>query len=184
MAAPLHKVELALRSPTTQLPVITSGNSPSTSQLLPPELLLKIATFVDEAVDLQNLRLVDRAFSKAATTVLQDGINRIYLLPTRPSMARFNKLTRNTLIAPKITQLVVLYRPPYTSPKVPPACRAIAGRYAMPRQRVKEIVPEYNDMCVDTSYATNAEAPLQEMNVVESGELERFWEKEFRDSRR
>jgi hypothetical protein len=174
MAASLHKVELALRSPITkQLPVITMENSPSTSQLLPPELLLKIATFVDVAVDLQNLRLVDRAFSKAATTVLQDGFDKIYLLPTRPSMARFTKLTRNTLIAPKITQLVVLYRPPYVSPKVPPACRAIAGRYAMPRQRAKEIVSEHNDMCVDTSYATDAEAPLQEINVVESGELER-----------
>jgi hypothetical protein len=65
-------------------------------------------------------------------------------------MARFTKLTQNTLIAPKITQVVVLYRPPYTSSKVLPACQAIAEQYA-----------------------TDAEALLQEMNVVESGELER-----------
>lgn len=140
--------------------------------MLPPELLLKMAALIDVALDLQNLRLVNRAFSKAATTVLQDRSSRIYLLPTRPSMARFTKLTRNELIGPKITQIVVFYRPPYASP-APSACRAIAEHYGMPRQKVREIVSEYNDMCVGTSYATNADAPLQEMNVVESGELER-----------
>jgi hypothetical protein len=173
MAAASHEIQLAHRSPREQLPVVTMETSSSSPQLLPPELLLKIATFIDVAVDLQNLRLVNRAFSKAATTVLQDGSDRIYLLPTRPSMARFTKLTQNTLIAPKITQVVVLYRPPYTSSKVLPACQAIAEQYAMPQPRVKEIISEYNDMCVNTSYATDAEALLQEMNVVESGELER-----------
>lgn len=167
-----HIVPLAYRGPGEQRPVTTMENSPTASQLLPPELLLKIAELIGVAVDLQNLRLVNRAFSKAATTVLQDGSSRIYLLPTRPSMTRFTKITQNKLIAPEITQVIILYRPPYASP-APPACRAIAENYGMPRQKVEEMVSEYNDMCVDTSYATDAEAPLQEMNVVESGELER-----------
>ena len=147
-------------------------NSASLPQLLAPELLLNIATFVDTAVDLQNLRLVNRAFSKAATTVLRNGSEMIYLLPTRPSMNRFTKLTQNKLIAPKIKAIVVLYRPPYASP-IPSQCQAIAERYSMPQQKIEAIVSEYNDMCVDTSYATDPDAPLQEMNVVESGEFER-----------
>jgi hypothetical protein len=77
------------------------------------------------------------------------------------------------LIAPKITQLVVLYRPPYASPRVPSACWAVVKKHGMPRHKVEEIVAEYNDVCVATSYVTDAEAPLQEMNVVESRELER-----------
>lgn len=147
-------------------------NYASLPQLLAPELLLKIATFIDTAVDLQNLRLVDRAFSKAATTVLQDDSDMVYLLPTRPSMNRFTKLTQNKLIAPKIRAIEVLYRPPCASP-ITSECQAIAERYGMPRQKLEAIVSEYNDMCVDTSYATDTDAPLQEMNVVESGEFER-----------
>ena len=87
-------------------------------------------------------------------------------------MNRFTKLTRNKLIAPKITQIVVLYRPPYAS-RITSACRVIADYYGMPRQTLKDIVSEYNDMCVGTTHATDPDAPLQEMNVVESGELER-----------
>lgn len=172
MAEASNKLKLAHRGLKEQLTVITTENSPSSPQMLPPELLLKIATFIDSAVDLQNLRLVNRAFSKAATTILQNGCARIYLLPTRPSMNRFTKLTQNKLIAPKITQIVVLYRPPYASP-VPSACWAIAKRYGMPKEKVKEIVSEYNGMCIRALHATDIEAPLQEMNVVESGELER-----------
>lgn len=132
-------VQITHRDPGEQTPVTTMENPPSAFQLLPPELLLKMVTFVDVAVDLQNLRLVNRAFSKAVTTVLQDRSFRIYLLPTRPSMDRFTKLTQDSLIAPKIIQAVILYRPPYACP-VPPTCRAIAERYGMPRQKVREIV--------------------------------------------
>lgn len=172
MASSSHEVSLAHSGPREHLPVTTINNSSSSPKLLPLELLLKIATLIETAEDLQSLRLVDRAFSKVATTVLQDGSDRIYLLPTKSSMARFTKLTRNTLIAPRITQIVVLYRPPYASP-ITPECRAIAEQYAMPSQKVEEIVSEYNDTCINTSCATDAEAPLQKMNVVESGELER-----------
>lgn len=84
----------------------------------------------------------------------------------------FTKLTRNILIAPKITQIAVLYRPPYAS-LISSACRAIAEDYGMPRQTLRKIVSEYNDMCVDTSYATDADDQLQKMNAIESGELER-----------
>lgn len=86
-------------------------------------------------------------------------------------MHRFTKLTQNKLIAPKITQIVVLYRPPY-APPIPSACWTIAKRYGMPKEKVKEVVSEYNGMCIRTLHATDTEAPLQEMNVVESGELE------------
>lgn len=98
--------------------------------------------------------------------------SRIYLLPTRSSMNWFTKLTRNILIAPKITQIAVLYRPPYAS-LISSACRAIAEDYGMPRQTIKKIVSEYNDMCVDTSYATDTDDQLQKMNAIELGELER-----------
>ena len=172
MAGASHDVQLAYRTPKEQILVTTMDKSPSSPQLLPPELLLKVATFIDLVEDLQNLRLVNRAFSKAATTILQDGCPRIYLLPTRPSINRFTKLTQNKLIAPKITQVVVLYRPPYASPGSS-ACQGVAEHYGMPREKVKEIVSEYNDMCIGSSYATDADASLQEMNVVESRELER-----------
>lgn len=147
MAGASHEVQLAHRARKEQILVTTMETSPSSPQLLPPELLLKIATFVDLVVDLQRLRLVDRAFSKAATTILQDGCPRTYLLPTRPSMNRFTKLTQNKLIAPKTTQFVVLYRPPYASPGSS-ACQGVAEHYGMPREKVKEIVSEYNDMWI------------------------------------
>ncbi|GAB7324195.1 hypothetical protein MBLNU13_g07558t2 [Cladosporium sp. NU13] len=172
MATDSHKVQLAHWGPRERLPVTTMEDSTPLPQLPPPELLLKIAAFVDVAVDLQNLRLVNRAFSKAATTVLQHGPSRIYLLPTRPSMDRFTKLTQNNLIAPKITQIAVLYRPPYAS-RIRSACQAIAEHYGIPQHTLNDIVSEYNDMCVGTTHATDVDAPLQEMNVVESGELER-----------
>ena len=173
MAPISHEVELACRGPSKPPPTITMDDSSSLPQLLPPELLLKTATFIDLAEDLQNLRLVDRAFSKAATTALQDRYYRVYLLPTRPSMDRFSKLTRNKLVAFGITEIVVLYTPPYAPVVLPPACQAIAAHHDMPWQTVTDIVSEYNDMCVVPVDATDADAPLRELNVVESGELAR-----------
>lgn len=155
MATDSHKVQLAHWGPRERLPVTTMEDSTPLPQLPPPELLLKIAAFVDVAVDLQNLRLVNRAFSKATTTVLQHGPSRIYLLPTRPSMDRFTKLTQNNLIAPKITQIAVLYRPPYAS-RIRSACQAIAEHYGIPQHTLNDIVSEYNDVCVGTTHATDS----------------------------
>jgi hypothetical protein len=173
MAALSHQVQLVHRGPREAPAATSTENSSSSPQLLPPELLLKTATFIDEAEDLQNLRLASRAFSKAATTALQDRYYRIYLLLTRPSMARFSKFTRNRLVALGITQIVVLYRPPYAPVILPPGCQAIAEYYDIPWQRVEDIVSEYKDMCVDPANGTDADAPLHELNVVEPGELAR-----------
>ena len=144
MAAVLHNMHLVHRSPGEHQPAATMKTSPSSPQLLPPELLLKTATLIVLAEDLQNMRLVNQAFSNAATTVLQDRFFRIYLMPTRPSMARFTKLTQNKLIALRITQIVVLYRPPgaVEASSVPPTCQAIAEHYGMPWQKVKDIMLE------------------------------------------
>lgn len=141
MATAPHSVQLPHRGPRQHTPTTTVTNSPTKPRLLQPELLLKIATFCDRTVDLQNLRLVNRAFSKAATTTLQDRFVRIYLSPTRTSVARFSKLAQNALIAPKIKEVVVLYRPPYAS-TVSPSCQTIAEQYGMPWQKGNDIVSE------------------------------------------
>lgn len=73
LAAVLHTIHLAYCGLREPLPVTKMENCSSSPGLLPPELLFKIATSIYVAVDLQNLRLVNRAFSKAATLVLQDG---------------------------------------------------------------------------------------------------------------
>lgn len=152
------------------------GAYPSKLEDLPAELLLKAISFLDQAEDLQNVRLVNKAFSKVGTIELQDRFVRLHVSPTKTSVARFTKLTVNTLIAPKITQLVVLYSSPYATPAPSSACVSASKNYDLSWPMCKEIISEYNDNCFSPTLVTDADgdAPGQEMSVVKSGEFERI----------
>lgn len=135
---------------------------------LPPELLLEIAQNIEDAEDLQRLRLVSRAYSHAATTALQDRFTDVYILPLRSSMARFTKLTKNSLIGPKILQVNVIYGLPVAAYEVPPACMDIALRYGMQLQCAKDIVSEFNER-----YTDSADDDSMSRTVIGSGDFER-----------
>lgn len=148
MATAAHAVESLHHGWRQHAPSVTGEISSSALKSLAAELLVEVAKSLDEAEDLQNLRLANRAFSKAATTACQDRFVRIHLLPTRPSMARFLRLATNNLIAAKILQIVVIYAPPFTT-TVMPTCQRIGKLYGIPWNKLKNIVSEFNDMCID-----------------------------------
>jgi len=111
MAASPHNVEFPLRQRTREA-IVTTRNSPPAPGIFPSELLLLIARCTEDTEDLQRLRLVSRAFNRAATTALQDRFTRIYIMPLQSSLARFTRLTMNPLIGPKISRVNVIYEPP------------------------------------------------------------------------
>lgn len=148
--------------------------TPSKLQLLPAELLIKTATFLDTSEDLQSLRLVDRAFSNAGTTVLRERFFRLHVVPTRTSVSRFLNLTSNALIASHITELVILYRPPYASSAVPSDMVAASKDYNLPWPMCKEILSEFNSNCFKPVIVDDAGALPQETNVVEIGAYEQI----------
>jgi hypothetical protein len=108
-------MQLPYREARAHATMTVTDDSMSALQRFPAESLVRTAAALGRTGDLQNLRLVNRAFSKAATTVLQLRFVRLHLMPTRTSMDRFTSLTMNNLIAPKILQLVVIYSPPLTN---------------------------------------------------------------------
>jgi hypothetical protein len=168
-----HNVQLPYREAREHATTTAIDDVTSALQRFPPELLVRTAKAIHRAKDLQNLRLVSTAFSKAATTVLQLRFVRLHLMPTRTSMDRFTSLTMNNLIAPKILQLVVIYSPPLAS-TVSSECAMIGESFGMSEQNVKDIVSEFNDTCAYSEFATDAGSTPNEANVVESGEFERI----------
>jgi hypothetical protein len=166
-----HNVQLPYRGVGAHPTVTAVNNLTSALQRFPAELLVRTAEVLDRAEDLQNLRLINRAFSKAATTVLQSRFVRLYLMPTRPSMARFTSLTMHDLIAPKILQVVVIYMPLIES-SITSQCARVGETYDMPEQNVRNIVSEFNDMCSSRDVVTDVISPAK-VDVVESGEFER-----------
>lgn len=156
---------------------MASASTPSEPQLLPPELLLRATSLLDQTEDLQNVRLVNRAFSRAATTVLQERFFRLHVVPTRTSVSRFLRLTSNALIASNITELVILYRPPFASSAVPPAMVAASKDYDLPSWPMcKEILSEFNDNCFNPVIIPDTGAIPRETNVVGIGAYERILE--------
>jgi hypothetical protein len=150
-----HNTQLPYREAKEHSTATAIDDISSALQRFPAELLVRTAAALRRAEDLQNIRLGSRAFSKAATTVLQSRFVRLHLMPIRTSMDRFTSLTMNTLIAPKILQLVVIYSPPLAT-TVSSECAMIGKSFDMSEHNVKDIVSEFNATCAYSEFNTEA----------------------------